>query len=102
MSNRGGRRHKPFAFTEHGTVMLASVLKSKRAIAMSIEVVKAFVRLRHALASHKDMGKQLAKIRSFMLKRTNQTDREFKKVWKAIEDLSADNEPHQSIGFKVE
>jgi phage regulator Rha-like protein len=103
-SNRGGRRYMPFAFTEHGAVMLASVLKSKRAIQMSIEVVKAFVRLRGILSSQKNIEKQLVEIRSFMLKQTNKTDREFKKVWKAIEDLTnpSENQSNNPIGFKID
>jgi len=103
-SNRGGRRYMPFAFTEHGAVMLASVLKSKRAIQMSIEVVKAFVRLRGVLSSQKNTEKQLTEIRSFMLKQSNKTDREFKKVWKAIEDLTnpPENKLNNPIGFKIE
>lgn len=58
ISKRGGRRYMPFVFTEHGTVMLASVLRSRRAIQMSIEVVKAFVRLRRILVSQKEMAEQ--------------------------------------------
>ncbi|MBN1494646.1 ORF6N domain-containing protein, partial [Candidatus Peregrinibacteria bacterium] len=101
-SNRGGRRYMPFAFTEHGAVMLASVLKSKRAIQMSIEVVKAFVRLRGILFSQKNIEKQITEIRSFILKQANITDREFKKVWKAIEDLTnpPENKSNNPIGFK--
>jgi len=100
-SSWGGRRKWPLVFTEHGAVMLASVLRSKRAIRMSIEVVKAFVQLRYVLASQKNMENQLMEIRSFMLKQSNQTDREFKKVWKAIEDLTnpPDNKPNRPIGF---
>ena len=103
-SRWGGRRKMPFAFTEHGTVMLASVLRSKRAIQMSIEVVKAFVRLRQVLSSQKNMEKQLIEICSFMLKRANETDREFKKVWKAIEDLTnlSDDKSRQPIGFRID
>jgi len=103
-SNRGGRRKMPFVFTEHGTVMLASVLRSKRAIEMNIEVIKAFVRIQNILTSNKDILNQLAEIRSFMLKKSNNTDSEFKKVWKAIEDLSksAEAESSELIGFKVE
>jgi phage regulator Rha-like protein len=104
ISNRGGRRKMPFAFTEHGAIMLASVLKSKRAIQMSIEVVKAFVRLRGILSSQKNTDKQLTEIRSFMLKQANKTDREFKKVWKAIEDLTnpPENKLNNPIGFKID
>lgn len=102
-SSWGGRRKKPFAFTEHGTVMLASVLRSKRAIQMNIEIVKAFVRLRRTLASQKDVIRQLSEIRNFMLKRSNKTDREFKKVWNAIENLIKPPEDElEQIGFKVD
>ena len=103
-SKSGGRRYMPFVFTEHGTVMLASVLRSNRAIQMSIEVVKAFVLLRQAIVSHKDMAKQLAEVRSFMLKQSNKTDREFRKVWRAIENLMKplEDESGKAIGFKTD
>ncbi|MFH1284108.1 MAG: ORF6N domain-containing protein [Candidatus Peregrinibacteria bacterium] len=103
-SSWGGRRKRPLAFTEHGTVMLASILRSKRAVQMSIEVIKAFIRLRQLLASQKDVVRQLAEIRSFVLKRTNKIDREFKKVWKAIDDLTKPfkDKPGQTIGFKTD
>lgn len=48
---RGGRRKLPYAFTEHGAVMAANVLNSERAVAMSVYVVRAFVKLREVLAS---------------------------------------------------
>jgi phage regulator Rha-like protein len=101
-SNPGGRRYMPFVFTEHGTVMLASVLRSKLAIQMSIEVVKAFVRLRQLLASRKNVADQLSEVRSFMLKRFNEADREFKKVWNAIDDLTKPSEDGSNlrIGFR--
>ncbi len=103
-SSQGGRRYTPFAFTEHGTVMLASVLRSKRAIQMSIEIVKSFVHLRQTLTSQKNVDYQLNEIRSFMLKRANKTDHEFKKVWKAIENLSksTENNSNQPLGFKID
>lgn len=103
-SSWGGRRKMPFVFTEHGTVMLASVLRSKRAIQMNIEVVKTFIRLRQAITSQKDITKELSEVRNFMLKQTNKTDLEFKKVWKAIEELTkpTEDESGKSIGFKIE
>jgi len=103
-SSWGGRRYKPFVFTEHGAVMLASVLRSKRAIKMSIEVVKAFVRFRRLMASQEDMHKQITEIRSFILKQSNKTDRGFKKVWNTIERLigPAKDEPKQAIGFRLD
>jgi len=94
----------PFVFTEHGTVMLASVLRSKRAIQMSIEVVKTFVRLRQVLASHQNVNEQLSEIRSFMLKQSTKTNREFKKIWNVIEDLmkSPESDSLHPIGFRME
>jgi hypothetical protein len=62
ISRWGGRRYLPFAFTEHGVAMLSAVLKSKRAVQMSILVVRAFVRLREMLASNKDLAARMEKL----------------------------------------
>jgi hypothetical protein len=56
---RGGRRSTPYAFTEHGALMAASVLNSPRAVEMSLYVVRAFVRIREVLATHKELAKKL-------------------------------------------
>jgi phage regulator Rha-like protein len=61
-SSWGGRRYRPYAFTEHGVAMLASVLRSKRAIHMSIVIVRAFIRMRELLASHKDLAARMEKL----------------------------------------
>lgn len=52
---RGGRRYLPYAFTEHGIAMLSSVLRSKRAVQMNILIIRAFIKLREILATHKDL-----------------------------------------------
>ena len=52
---RGGRRHRPYAFTEQGVAMLSSVLNSERAVAVNIEIMRAFVRLRELLATNADL-----------------------------------------------
>jgi predicted Abi (CAAX) family protease len=64
MSNvgRGGRRYLPYAFTEHGVVMLSSVLKSPRAVQMNIFVSRAFVRLREIIAGNKDLADPIGKL----------------------------------------
>ena len=56
---RGGRRYLPYAFTEHGVAMLSSVLRSKRAVQMNILIVRAFVKLREMLATHKDLERAI-------------------------------------------
>jgi phage regulator Rha-like protein len=100
---RGGRRYLPFVFTEHGVVMVANILKSKRAVWVSIEIVRAFVRLRQAMVSHKEMSKELSELKSFLLKHSNQTNREFKRIWQAIEKLAKppDGKEQRKIGFDI-
>ena len=100
ISKRGGRRKKPFVFTEHGAVMLAGVLRSDRAIQMSIEVVKSFVELRRAISSQEDILKQLAEVRTYMLQHSNETRSEIRKIWKTLDGLT--NPINKRIGFEIE
>jgi hypothetical protein len=63
----GSQKHRdprllPYAFTEHGVAMLSAVLKSERAVQMSILIVRAFVKLREVLASHKDLARKIEKL----------------------------------------
>jgi phage regulator Rha-like protein len=58
----GGRRYRPYAFTEQGVAMLSSVLNSERAVQVNILIVRAFVRLRTLLASHRELAAKLAEL----------------------------------------
>ena len=58
-SSWGGRRTPPYAFTEHGVLMLSSVLRSERATQVNIAVVRTFVRMREILATHKDLARKV-------------------------------------------
>ena len=60
----GGRRHLPFAFTEHGAVMAAKILKSRRAVEVSVFVVRAFVEMRQMVATHRELALKLAELES--------------------------------------
>lgn len=92
-SSWGGTRKRPRAFTEHGILMLSSVLKSKRAVQVNVQIMRTFVKLRKMLASHKDL---LAKVEN-MEKRYNA---QFKIVFKAIQELMTPPEkPRRRIGF---
>jgi phage regulator Rha-like protein len=92
-SSWGGRRYPPFAFTEHGASMAANVLSSPRAIQASVQVVRAFVRLRQILASHADLARKLAQLEK-------KYDRQFKVVFEAIRQLMTPPEPKKRpIGF---
>jgi len=71
---RGGRRSLPYAFTEHGAVMLASVLNSPTAVEASIIVVRAFVKTRSILALHKDLAKRVEQLARVAAKHENDFD----------------------------
>jgi phage regulator Rha-like protein len=91
---RGGRRYQPYVFTEHGALMLASVLNSEKAIQASIQIVRAFVRLRELLATHQELARKLAE----MEKKYNA---EFKAIFEVIQQLTEPpEEPERKpIGF---
>jgi hypothetical protein len=99
ISSWGGlRRAAPYAFTEQGVAMLSSVLRSKRAIQVNIEIMRAFVRLRQILASNKELAKRLDELEK-------KYDVQFKIVFDAIRQLMAPPEPEppkKRIGFLVE
>src|SRR5205823_891349 len=59
---RGGSRHRRYAFTEQGVAMLSSVLRSPRAVAVNIEIMRAFVRLRQWLISNRELARKLAEL----------------------------------------
>jgi hypothetical protein len=79
-SGRGGRRYAPYAFTEHGAIMAATVLNSPRAVEMSIYVVRVFVHQRETLASHKALAAKLAELE----KRLETHDSKIDDIIKAI------------------
>ena len=93
-SSWGGlRRATPYAFTEQGIAMLSSVLRSKRAIAVNIEIMRAFVRLRKLLASNEELARKLALLEK-------KYDAQFKVVFDAIRELVIPPEPkRRPIGF---
>ena len=96
-TSRGGRRYAPYAFTEHGAIMAASVLNSPRAVEMSIYVVRAFVRQRETLATHKALAAKLAELEQ----RLETTDHNIVEIVKAIHMLAMPPEkPVRQIGFR--
>ena len=90
---RGGRRYLPFVFTEQGVAMLSSVLRSRRAIQVNIEIMRAFVRLRQLLATNKELAAKLDQLEQ-------KYDSQFKVVFEAIRRLMVPPEkPQRRIGF---
>ena len=92
---RGGRRYLPYVFTEQGVAMLSSVLRSERAVQVNIEIMRAFVRLREMIATHKDLARKLEALEK-------KYDAQFKVVFDAIRELMAPSESKKrKIGFLV-
>ncbi len=96
-SSWGGKRYLPFAFTEHGAIMAASVLNSPRAIEVSVFIVRAFVQLRNSLASHKELGKRLDELEN----RVGTHDHAVGRILEAIRQLTRppDVPRRRRIGF---
>ena len=94
-TGRGGRRYRPYAFTEQGVAMLSSVLRSPRAISVNIEIMRAFVRLRQILSTHADLARKLAELEQ-------KYDKNFRVVFDAIRQLMTPPvEKRQPIGFRL-
>ncbi len=94
MSSRwGGRRTPPYAFTEQGVAMLSSVLRSRRAVVVNVEIMRAFVRLREMIAGQANLVRRLDELEG-------RYDSQFRAVFDAIRALiSEETKPRRRIGF---
>jgi hypothetical protein len=91
-ASRRNIRYAPYAFTEHGIIMAASILNSQRAIDASVYVVRAFIKLREMIASHKDLTKKLNDLEK-------KYDGQFQIVFEAIRQLiEVEEKPKRKIG----
>ena len=96
-AGRGGRRYLPYAFTEHGAIMAATVLNSERAVEMSIFVVRAFVRMREVLSSNQKIVSKLGELE----RRLETHDSDIQQLIEAIRELMTPPEPNRrKIGFE--
>jgi phage regulator Rha-like protein len=95
-SGYGGRRYRPYAFTEQGVAMLSSVLNSERAVQVNILIVRAFVRLRRLLASNRELAVKLAELE----RKLEGHDEAIRNLFDAIRAMLADPPgPRRLIGF---
>ena len=98
ISSWGGRRSLPYAFTEQGVAMLSSVLKSERAVKVNIAIMRAFVKLREALETNRELARKFSELE----KRVGEHDEEITAIIEAIRQLMAPpKKPHREIGFHV-
>jgi hypothetical protein len=103
---RGGRRTLPYAFTEHGAVMAANILRSEKAIQMSVFVVRAFVKMRTMLVAQKDLAGKLAALEKALTRRLNLHERVISDIIQQIMSLLNPPPPEleparKRIGFLV-
>ena len=90
-------RTNPYAFTEHGTIMLANVLSTPTAIETSVLIVRAFVKLRELLSTHKELELKILELES-------KYDQQFRLIFKAIRELMQQEQPDKDrpmIGYKI-
>jgi hypothetical protein len=97
ISSWGGRRKMPFAFTEHGVLMLSSILNSERAIQVNIQIMRIYTKLKGMLTDHKDILLKLEKLEN----KVGKHDDNFKTVFDYLKELlNPKGEPLRKIGFK--
>ncbi len=92
-SGRGGRRYAPYVFTEQGIAMLSSILHSKKAVLVNIQIMRTFIKLKEMVMNHKDLQQKIEKIES-------KYDKQFRIVFDAIKSLlQIPEKPKGRIGF---
>ena len=94
-SSWGGARYLPMAFSEHGVLMLSSVLKSERAVQVNIQIMRTFTKLREALLDNKDLRRELEKLKQL-------TEERFQVVFETLDQLlTVESKPKKKIGYTV-
>jgi hypothetical protein len=96
----GGRRKPPLVFTEHGVAMLSGVLRSERAIAVNIEIMRVFVELRRVASSYTAIERRLEQLETDMGARLDEHDEQFRQIFETLRQLIAPPpSPKRPIGF---
>ena len=100
-SRWGGRRKLPYAFTEHGAIQAATILSTRRAVEVSVYVVRAFVQLRGVMTANRELAKRLDELESRIERKLDIHDRAIAEILDAIRRLMAPPEPKPTrrIGF---
>jgi hypothetical protein len=96
-SSWGGRRYRPYLFTEQGVAMLSSVLKSKRAVDVNIAIMRTFVKIRRMAGSYKDLARRIERLE----KSQEMQGKRFGEIFKILDNLGSEEESNKKeIGFK--
>ena len=95
------RKYKPYAFTEHGILMLSSILNSERAIDVNIQIMKIFVRMRHYTFSQSATNEQIADLRKLLMLYIEKNDKRVNEIIIALNNLIAQPPKTKKIGFNA-
>lgn|SRR6187549_166948 len=100
-SGRGGRRTRPYAFTEQGVAMLSSVLRSERAVAVNIEIMRAFVEMRRTASSYAKLAMRMDELERTTVGKLGEHDAHLAAIFKALRQLMATPPPKRRhpVGF---
>jgi hypothetical protein len=102
-SGHGGRRYAPYVFTEQGVAMLSSVLASEQAIAVNIEIMRAFVKLRELLVPNKELARRFTELEARLDKKLTEHDQAIAAILSAIRELMNPPAPkRRPIGFTAD
>ncbi|WP_316816880.1 ORF6N domain-containing protein [Pedobacter nyackensis] len=96
--DRQGLRYMPFCFTEHGVLMLSSILNSERAIQVNIHIMRVYTRIRELFLAHKDVFIRVEQVEKQMIKQDQKIELLFSYLNKF---LDKEDSPREQIGFKV-
>lgn len=96
---RGGRRFNPYVFTEQGVAMLSSVLKSERAIAVNVQIIRTFVKLREFAITHKELAARFNELEKIFISYAKDNNTNIEEIFKQLAYLTDITKP-EKIGFK--
>ena len=94
------RKYKPYAFTEHGILMLSSVLNSSRAININIQVMRIFIHMRHLVLSQSSTNEQIAELRKLLMLYIEKNDKRVNEIILALNNLIEQPIKNKTIGFR--
>ena len=98
---RGGRQYLPYVFTEQGVAMLSSVLRSKKAIQINIQIMNTFVNMRRWALENKELAQRLAELERYFITHCEENQADMKQLYEAISLLMDRTKPSE-IGFKTD
>jgi len=98
---KGGRRYLPYVFTEHGVLMLSSVLNSQKAISVNIEIMITFIKLRQYVLSQSGTNEQIAELRKLLMLYIEKNDKRVNEIIIALNNLIEQPQKTKKIGFRV-